>query len=301
MEEVRLLRLAREEREAAAEASQQASVGMGSGGYIVLDLPDEQKSMFHDVLKGFEEFAQLKGYIISFSIDGSLPNKYAFKFTIGLGSVGVSTRQVESDLQDYIARVQRGDDLSDVPIVVSDAEHEALLLAMRNRITFLQHTYTAQRNALEFYEQVLKSGAAKGHGITPAQTFYLQCGDGMSTNSYTATESQNVAQGKDIEASNNTVDQSIHIGQSFNEKKEQVDALDKLIGALVNHAGGDEVKRASVNLEKAKDEIANEPKPEASRVKKWLETAQRAVKAAGLGKDLFELAKETFEGFGLSK
>jgi hypothetical protein len=115
-------------------------VGTGAGGYIILDLPDDQKSMFHDVLKGFEEFARLKGYAIQFSIDGSIPDKIAFKFTVGQGGVGVSTQQVEDDLKDYIERVQRGDDLSDLPIVTPDSVHAALLLAMRNRINDLPST-----------------------------------------------------------------------------------------------------------------------------------------------------------------
>ena len=52
------------------------------GGYILLELPDNMRGMFTDLLRGFEEYAKLKGYNISFSVDNSLPNKIAFKFTI---------------------------------------------------------------------------------------------------------------------------------------------------------------------------------------------------------------------------
>ena len=30
--------------------------GLSSGGFIILDLPDNLRSMFHDLLKGFEDF-----------------------------------------------------------------------------------------------------------------------------------------------------------------------------------------------------------------------------------------------------
>lgn len=281
-------------------AAAPTSVGTGAGGYIILNLPDDQKSMFHDVLKGFEEFARLKGYTIQFSVDGSIPNQIAFKFTVGRGGLGVSEEQVEEDLKDYIARVQRGDDLSDLPIVTSDSVHAGLLLAMRNRISFLQHTYAAQRNALEFYERILRDGSNRGYGLAPSQNFYLQTGGEMTKSTYTAIGSQNVAQGKDIDASNNTVDQSIRIGESFNQRSDQLQSIEALIAALTKSPESDQVTRARVNLEKVKDEVANEAKPDTGRVKKWLETAQSALKAASLGKDVYELAKKAFDAFNLA-
>ena len=44
-------------------------------GLLILDMPDDQRSIFHDVLKGFEDYARLKGYSIQFSIDSAMPNK----------------------------------------------------------------------------------------------------------------------------------------------------------------------------------------------------------------------------------
>jgi hypothetical protein len=46
---------------------QPGSSGLGSGGYIVVDMPENEGPLFHDLLKGFEEFAKLKGYNIAFS------------------------------------------------------------------------------------------------------------------------------------------------------------------------------------------------------------------------------------------
>ena len=55
---------------------------INTGGYIILDLPDNMRSMFSDLLKGFEDFAKLKGYNIIFSVDNSIPHKNASKFTL---------------------------------------------------------------------------------------------------------------------------------------------------------------------------------------------------------------------------
>lgn len=282
---------------AAVRRSEDPNAGANSGGYIVMDMPDDQKRMFHDVLKGFEEFAQLKGYSISFSLDGSVPDKVAFKFTILDQGVSVSTKTVQEDLKEYIARVQEGDSLDDMPVVIPDAEHAALILAMRNRINFLQHTYNAQRNVVEFYERILREGGVRNFGVAPAQNFYLQGGGTMASRNYTAIGSTHVVQGDQ-----NEVDQSIRIAESFNEKKQQLENLDALIEALLKASQdtpAQDSKRAVVNLEKVKDELATEQKPDGSRIKKWLETAQASIKALALGKDVVDLATKTFDGFDL--
>ena len=38
------------------------AIASGTSGYIIIDLPEKQKSLFHDLLKGFEDFAKIKGY-----------------------------------------------------------------------------------------------------------------------------------------------------------------------------------------------------------------------------------------------
>nr|WP_323055776.1 PAS domain S-box protein [Paucibacter sp. PLA-PC-4] len=270
--------------------------GTGHGGYIFLDLQDDHKAMFHDVLKGFEEFAKLKGYSISFSVDGSVANKIAFKFTVLPSGISVSNDTVHDDLKEYMRRVQSGDiDLSDMPRIVAWEKHEALLLAMRNRIIFLQHTYRAQKNVLDFYERVLREGSPQSAGIVPAQNFYLQTGGDMSARNYTASGSERVIQGD-----NNEVDQSIHIAESFNKRKQQLDSLDQLITILEQAPAADHAKKAVLNLEKVKDELALEGAPDKSRVKKWLEVARDSMKGLALGKDVVDLASRTFESFNIS-
>lgn len=159
--------------------------GPEGGGYILLELPEAQKPLFHDLLKGFEDYAGLRGYRIQFSVDGSVANRIAFKFTIMEPGIGVSTTQVKHDLQEYIRKVQRGDSLDDLPMVLPEQEHNALLLAMKNRISFLQHTYAAQKNVIGYYEATLRHISRVDVPIMPSQTFYLQSGGSpMSQDQY---------------------------------------------------------------------------------------------------------------------
>lgn len=277
-------------------------VGPESGGYLVINLPEEQKALFHDVLKGFEEYAQLKGYSIKFSIDNSLANKIAFKFTILPTKIIVSTEQVENDLHEYIEKVQRGDPLDDLPIVIPESHHHALLIAMRNRINFLHHTYVSQKNVIALYETAIRDNISRSMGAIPVNTFYLQGGGTIMPNNYTAIDSQNIAQGANNELSNNIIDQSIKIGSSFNEKRTQLELIDRLTSSLklTTHASTEAGKKAIINLEKVKDELEGEENPDGTRVKKWLGTSKDVIATMGLTKEVVDIAKEVFASFGLS-
>ncbi|WP_186018187.1 hypothetical protein [Burkholderia gladioli] len=285
-----------------ASAGRDAVAGPAAGGYIILNLPDDQKALFHDVLKGFEEYAGLKGYSIQFSIDNSAPNQIAFKFTVAGAGIQVSTQQVRSDFDEYMEKVRSGDLLADLPIVIPEVHHRSLLLAMQNRINFLHYTYTAQENVVQYYEQFLRDLRATGTmGIALGQNLYIQTGGTMVPTSYSAVNSQNVAQGTNNSASNNTIDHSIKIGGSFNEKKTQLDALERAI-KTINDAEGlpaNEIGRAIANFQKIKDELAHEDKPDAPRIQKWLETARGALSALSLSKEVADATKDAFSAFGI--
>jgi hypothetical protein len=87
----------RQRREEEIELSKTA--GMGTGGYIIVDLPDDQRPFFHDLLKGFEDYARLRGYTISFSIDASFSARIAFKFTLKNNIVNIAPEKVRAGLQ----------------------------------------------------------------------------------------------------------------------------------------------------------------------------------------------------------
>ena len=53
-----------------------------SNDHVLLEIPKELRSTFTDFLKGFEDFAKLKGYNVSYSADNSVSNSIAYKITL---------------------------------------------------------------------------------------------------------------------------------------------------------------------------------------------------------------------------
>lgn len=291
-----------EQRKHEEEDSIRKSAGAGTGGFILLDLPDAQKPLFHDLLKGFEEYAQLRGYSISFSVDNTLPDKIAFKFTVVDTGVTVSTDKVKQDLQDYINKVKSGLPLDDLPTIIPEPKHQLLLMVMKNRINFLQHSYTTQKNVTELYENILKELSLKGFGIQPAPNFYIQGGGQMTPSNYNAINSNQIAQGKSIRMIDNQIDQSIRIENSFNERKDQIESISKLLDSLKIAETNQEEKKEEVirNISNVKDELSEEEVPEPLRIKKWLEKAKNSLRYLKIGKEVLEQAKELFSSFGIS-
>jgi hypothetical protein len=205
-----------------------ASRQTASDGYIILDMPEEKKAGFHDLLKGFEEYAELKGYRVCISVDASTPQKLAFKFTLADSGVCVSTERVRQDLREY-AEVLRHDELLDELLpVLSQERHEAVLFALKNRIVFLQHTARAQKNVIEFYEGAMRR-VSEGRGVVPAHNFYISGGGLMSADRYTAIDSPQAVQGIGHEVTGNTLDKSVRIGLTFKARTEQIEKLDALV------------------------------------------------------------------------
>jgi len=280
----------------------------GSGGYIIFDMPDEKKGMFHDLLKGFEDYAKLRGYNISFSIDNSRPNRVAFKFTLSADGINVSTQTVRRDINDYITRVQRGDNLDNLPVVLPPEEHAVVLTSLKNRISFLEHNYNLQKNAAEFYQKLLRDFPVHGYGVLPAQNIYLQAGERNQAPTYHALNSPQTVQGAGNRLIGNRVDQSIHIADSFNELKEQVEAVSQLERVLASEisrrnptggalAGAQEAEKC---LRKVREELEEEKEPDPNRVLKWLEQTKYALKAFGLTKEIIESGQKLEDAFHLS-
>ena len=87
------------------ENARSAETGPGTtlyGGYVFVDMPDEYKGLFHDMLRGFEDYASAKGYRVSIAIDTTLPGRVGFRFTIVDEGVTVATTTVRSDIDEYM-------------------------------------------------------------------------------------------------------------------------------------------------------------------------------------------------------
>ncbi|MGH2510384.1 MAG: hypothetical protein ACRDHZ_23660 [Ktedonobacteraceae bacterium] len=280
--------------------SNEPHTSVDPSGYILLNMPNSQKPLFLDLLRGFEEFAKLKGYNISFSYDSSLTDKVAFRFTILEGGVSVSTDRVKSDLQDYVNRVQTGASFDDLPIIIPSDQHHTTLLILKNRLQFLQTSYSAQHNVLRLYQSVI-SDFSKFHLPQPSN-LYITNGAPMSPANYLAINSSQVAQGEQIKMIGNSSTLVINIGNSFSERKEIVDKLDNVRHALWSEPEPNKEKAREVEkyLDKARGELADEPEPDPSRLSRYLETAKRLISTATFAKEAIDAFAELLKLVGLS-
>jgi hypothetical protein len=286
-----------EEARARADEAAEARAGAGSGGYIMVELSDRERPLFHDLLKGFEDFAKLRGYDLSFSIDSSLDGKIAFKFTIKNDGVVVGSERVRSDFREYLRRVRSGniDEFDNLPIVVTREEHELLLTVMKNRLNFLQHSYQLSQNTVQYYEYLVTQG--RHFPALPATSVIVQTGGTMDSRNYNATNSSRLIQGESNTFSDSS--NNLNIGQSFNERKEQVALLENLLEKLES-VDGAEARKAAREISKAKDELVEAEKPDNNAVGRWIGHAKELLLTAKVGAEVAEVAKKVFDSFGLS-
>lgn len=282
--------VAKKERE---EERVRAEAGAGSGGYIVVDLPDSQRGLFHDLLKGFEEYAKLKGYGVSFSVDNTFHDRIAFKFTLTDPDVVVGNDRVRKDLREYIERVSRGDSLDDLPQVISIEEHEVLVATLRNRISFLQHNYNLAKNSAEFYENLMRR--ASSQPLLSAPGVIVQTGGSYSAPSYTALGSPQTVQGIENSSRN-----TLKIAVTYRERKEQIGQVLTVLEMLKRESSNAERDEAIRNLENVQEELEHTDQPEPARLTRWLERAKQAAQLGSLGHETTQAMKELLKLFGVS-
>jgi hypothetical protein len=153
---------AEESRYRVVEAEQDRYVasnsGAGSGGYVLIDVPEADRSLFHDLAKGFEDYARLKGYGVSLSIDNSWAGHTAYKFTVHSRGVAVGSEQVRKDFKEYAERVRHDDDdFEDMPVITNMAEHNLMVTMLKNRVVFFRANYKAYKNTVTLLEKLIAS------------------------------------------------------------------------------------------------------------------------------------------------
>jgi len=218
-------------------------------GYIIIEVPENQKSMFHDFLKGFEEYAKLQGYQIRFSADNSIENRIAFKFTLGDSGIQVSTEKVRTDINEYIIKVKNGESFDDLPQLISPEEHSLVLTTLKNRINFLEHTHKLQKHTIQFYENLLNnvSGISNLKGISSTPTVFVQTGGNHSPK---------------LNSGNTLNDNSDHstkikISKSFNTVREQITKLDELRKLIRDEENLDKESKEQISQDKQDEIVKN--------------------------------------------
>ena len=268
--------------------------GAGSGGYVFLDLPDDKRSLFHDLLKGFEEYARLKGYSVSFSVDSTFARKIAFKFTLTDPDVVLSTEKVRKDLTEYLEKVSSGElmnALDDLPEIISMEEHHLVVTTLKNRITFLQVNFNIAKNTLELYQNMAYRLSTQPF---VAPSIVVQTGGAFNAPSFSAVNSPQAVLGIENSSSKN----SIRIATTYKDRITQINLLSEVIRKVekeIPEPNRDEVIR---NLTNVKEELEQDI-PEPGRVAGWLERAKEAMHLASLGHETVAAVKHLLSVFGV--
>jgi len=268
------------------------------GGYVTIEIPEDKKPIFHDILKGFEEYALLKGYKVSLSIDTGEPGKISFKIVVIEFGVTSNRKTIKADLDEYIDKIKNGTQLDDLPEVLDPIEHSRIVMALKNRISFLQQNYEVEKNIREFYQGFFERLPLSG--ITHASPVFNITNEGrneMDQRRFISNNSANVMQGDNhsniIEAG------TITIGASYAERTDQLQKLEELITELKRSNAPAESSDTIRHLENVKEELEKSEKPDNGIIGKWLSKASNVLNLAEKGSVLFEKAKSVFDSFGI--
>ena len=226
------------------------------GGYVFFEMPDDYKSWFHDIVKGFEEFAKLKGYRVSIAVDTTPPGKVGLRFTILDQGVTVSTNTVRSDVDEYITRFRESETFDDLPRIIDPVEHERLKAVLATRFAMVKNNAEMYKQQVEFYKQLAGFGAGS-IGYLPAHATIIQnriehVGSNVARDTYAADRSPGAAVGKGntalIEGSTITIDSTL------DEIRAQVTGLNELV-ELVGHSELQKKDDAVRHLINAREEL----------------------------------------------
>jgi hypothetical protein len=237
----------------------------------------------------------VKGYSISFSIDATFSDRVAFKFTVQDSGVNVGAERVRRDFREYIEKVRGGaESLDNLPVIASIEEHELLLTVLKNRISFLQHSYQLSQNTIQLYERLFTR--ANSLPALPAPTVVVQTGGHMDSRNYNATNSSRLIQGESNEFSDSS--KNINIGRSFNERRQRIDEITALIDKLHSSSHA-ESQKAILELEKVKEELSEHEQPSESAISRWLNKVKDVLKIAEVGHEVVQSAQNLLHSFGI--
>lgn len=265
------------------------------GGYITIDMPEERKSGFQDILKGFEEYTSLKGYKVSISSDLSIKDKISFKITIDEFGVTTNINNVKKDLNEFMNKINNGESLEDLPQVISTPEHQRIIMALTNRINFLQQNYQMEKSMKEFYINFVQD-LPLGSISHPLPQIQIHNGSlEMDKRKYIATNSSNVMQGDEQQ---NVIENNINIGSTLSQKQEKLQEIEDII-ELINqeYSNNDEVQKVKRQFENIKEELSEEETPDKSFIEKALQKVNQVVSTLDAGEKIVDKVTKVLESF----
>lgn len=211
-----------------------------NSGFVYYDMPEGEKKVFIDLLLGFEEFAKIKGYNISFSLENSEENKIGFKFIAqqidykeGHDKKEITDEQVKDDLKDYYSRVKSKKGFDDIPEVIPFKDHLEAITKLNARINLMEFNYKLAENLNNALYKVIDKISKPESNNKQNPLVIIQIGD----KNVSVKDSNNVVTGND-----NSVDisGSIDISNDFSIRKSQIEKIDELIKIVKDEIEGTE-------------------------------------------------------------
>ena len=207
---------------------------------------------------------------------------------------------VRKDIEEYIQKVRKSDSFDEMPAIISQAEHDLIVTTLRNRVSFLQHSYDLEKNARGFYQKLLEKVAA----FTPStpSSIFIQTGGVNAPKHLTASNSNQVYLAEEVlsEGNSSNADYSkINIENSFNKKSEQIGKIIELIRLISGDQNLDEVNRQSLvtSFDKIKEELEEEDQPNKLKIYKWLLKAKGVLETVVLAHHTTDAVKWIYESF----
>ena len=239
--------------------------------YIIIDLPEMYRGMFQDFLQGFEEFCKLKGYSVKFSVDNSVPDKFAFRVEVDEKS-GLTSEQFKKDFKEYSDKVRIGSSFDNMPKVISEADYKRAVSKLNGRIKFLVEQNKNLKLKSDVTENILKQLDNINFKLNAQQqppNVIVNFGSNTSM-SPVQNLANNLTQGNNSPINDSSV--NIEISNSFNKRKEQVTKIDEIIKMLYAEKGNDEeLSKLRTELSKIKIELEEKEQPDKSRISKALD------------------------------
>jgi hypothetical protein len=263
--------------------------------YTIIAIPENIKDLFIDSLRAFENYAKLSGYEIKFSFDNSEKDKLGFKFTVTENHKNRSREDVRADIKEFLEKIQRAEEIKDIPILINEIEHYKVLTILNNKLSTLRHNAYLEKNLNSGIAQIIEEVIEK-KGFNQSIHIYNQQENMSNSKKINAKHSNvNVGDGNFIE------DKSIIIQHSFNKKKTIVEKIEYSIQQIDNEEKltAQEKQDLKRHLENIKEEITDEAQPDASKLKKSWEKIKKIAEGAIFSYDLTQALQWIGEQFNI--
>lgn len=276
------------------------------GGFVFFEMDEEKKLFFQSVMSGFEDYASLKGYDISFSIDTSKESRVGIRFTINDVGVTVGSKAVRKDIEEYLEKVRNRDDFSDMPMVESPEDHRRLVAAINARVTLLEHQAELKgaRQEAESYKEMFHALAnMQNRGIhhrdqpeiqNILQLTHDQRGATAMGDKYEMVNSPGSAQGKDVTNEIHNANFNLNDPGQVSDVLSEIDEVIELLSA----SEIEDKERYLSHLNMVKEEIERAGEKDKGLINSLLGSFSKVLNYVESGSKLFRRIKGLLAAFG---